>query len=63
MLTKYFQTCICCEDPIAVSGFLLHVCEECRRDMGDTAPPEQQIIACRLYQFAPGDNSSSLDVH
>lgn len=49
-MPEYFQTCICCDDPIDVSGFHLHVCEQCRREMGDTAEKRQQIITCCLSQ-------------
>jgi hypothetical protein len=63
MLTKYFQTCICCDDPIDVSGFLLHVCEECRREFDSGNKATKQIIACRLYGMEQGEESMSLGTH
>ena len=63
MMPEYFQTCICCDDPIEVQGFYLHVCEKCRRETGDTRKTEKQIIACCLYQAEFIDEDLSLGAH
>lgn len=50
MMPEYFQTCICCDDPIEVHGFHLHVCDQCRREMGDENRIKEPVFACCLYQ-------------
>lgn len=60
-MPEYFQTCISCDDPIEVSGFHLHVCEQCRRDEDGSAGASQPIIACRLYLVDSDEKSIAPD--
>lgn len=60
MMPEYFQTCISCDDPIKVSGFHLHVCEQCRRELDSDAEPQEQIVTCCLYEAESHDESRPL---
>lgn len=62
-MPEYYQTCICCDDPIEIHGFHLHVCESCRREMGDRAGAQEQIITCCLYQAELLETESTLGKH
>lgn len=58
MMPEYFQTCICCDDPIDVHGFYLHVCEQCRRELESSGRAEETIIACCLHEVEAGETGS-----
>ncbi|RJQ46632.1 MAG: hypothetical protein C4534_02395 [Gaiellales bacterium] len=60
MMPEYYQTCICCDDPIEVHGFILHVCESCRRETEGSGDTEEPVIACCLYEAESLDETGLL---